>query len=58
MQESAMRMMRSMDRESLVNMMMSSGMVAGGSRQQAEAMADQVRNMSDTQVSRGGMCGV
>lgn len=46
--EMSMNMMRSMDQASLVNMMMSSGMCKN--EQQAEAMAQQMKGMSDSQM--------
>ncbi|KXZ44311.1 hypothetical protein GPECTOR_69g404 [Gonium pectorale] len=49
MMESAMKMMKSMDPEALVGMMMSSGMCKD--RAQAEAMAHQMSSMSETQLN-------
>ncbi|EFJ52463.1 hypothetical protein VOLCADRAFT_79055 [Volvox carteri f. nagariensis] len=48
MMESAVRMMKNMDPEALASMMMSSGMCKD--RAQAEAMAHQMSNLSDTQL--------
>jgi len=47
--EQAIKMMRSMDEGTMVSMLEGSGMVK--SREQAEAMAKQMRGMSDTQMN-------
>ncbi|KAF5825963.1 hypothetical protein DUNSADRAFT_5646, partial [Dunaliella salina] len=47
--EQAVKMMRSMDEGTMISMLEGSGMVK--SREQAEAMARQMRGMSDTQMN-------